>query len=189
MKSNQEQMERVGRYLSGQATDEEAQQLEASLFKNPQLRTALLSGQVVVRVPENAIGFELDSPAARVVDLGTEFAINVGPNLETDLQVFEGAVAATGARSGFPSRMEAGTASRFNLEATSLPLKLEFANGSTYYRWHNVMASSQDCTHAERWQTQSLANHGNQAVRHRVWNRGSDRSQSNDRVWPWVASA
>jgi len=253
MKSKQEQMELVGRYLSGQATVEEAQQLEASLLENPQLRTdflayarldsalpivavvkeievpeataklrgvhrlvlvaaaimlivsaglfwfrqapdelavlgtitrvhaaemrgehprlvagqpvraerwnlasgiveitlkngvtlvlegpselelfspmraALLSGQVVVRVPEKAIGFELDSPAARVVDLGTEFAINVGPNLETDVQVFEGAVVATAARSGFPKRMEVGTALRFNMEATSEPLKLEFS--------------------------------------------------------------
>ena len=91
------------------------------------MRAALLSGQVVVRVPEKAIGFELGSPAARVVDLGTEFAIKVGPNLQTDVQVFEGAVVATGARSGFPSRMEAGTASRFNLEATSEPLKIEFS--------------------------------------------------------------
>lgn len=61
------------------------------------------------------------------VDLGTEFTIKVGPNLQTDVQVFEGAVVATGARSGFPSRMEAGTASRFSLEATLVPLKLEFS--------------------------------------------------------------
>ncbi len=91
------------------------------------MRASMLSGQVVVRVPEKAIGFELDSPAARVVDLGTEFAIKVGPDLQTDVQVFEGTVVATGARSGFSSRMEAGTASRFNLEATSAPLELEFS--------------------------------------------------------------
>jgi hypothetical protein len=98
---------------------------ELELFSS--MRAAMQSGQVVVRVPEKAIGFELNSPAASVVDLGTEFAIKVGPDLETDVQVFEGAVVATGARSGFPSRMEAGTASRFNLEATSAPLKLEFS--------------------------------------------------------------
>jgi hypothetical protein len=91
------------------------------------MRAAMQSGQVVVRVPEQAIGFVLDSPAARIVDQGTEFAVKVGPDLETDVQVFEGAVVATPARSGFSSRMEAGTASRFNLNTTSAPLKLEFS--------------------------------------------------------------
>ncbi len=91
------------------------------------MRAAMQSGQVVVRVPEKAIGFELDSPAARIVDQGTEFAVKVGPDLETDVQVFEGAVVATPVRSGFSSRMEAGTASRFNMNATSAPLKLEFS--------------------------------------------------------------
>ncbi|MFN7565032.1 MAG: hypothetical protein ACK5TH_24915, partial [Prosthecobacter sp.] len=61
------------------------------------MRALLHSGQVVVRVPQNAIGFQMDAASARVVDLGTEFAMKAGPGLETDVQVFEGVVEASAA--------------------------------------------------------------------------------------------
>ncbi len=81
------------------------------------MRAALRSGQAVVRVPENAKGFQLETPAANVEDLGTEFGVKVGPGLSTDVQVYEGVVVTTAnsvASSGsFPQRITAGNAARF----------------------------------------------------------------------------
>jgi hypothetical protein len=90
------------------------------------MRALLHSGQVVVRVPQNAIGFQMDAASARVVDLGTEFAMKAGPGLETDVQVFEGVVEASAARGGFASRIEAGRAARFT-PAASVPKELTYS--------------------------------------------------------------
>jgi hypothetical protein len=90
------------------------------------MRALLHSGQVVVRVPQNAIGFQMDAASARVVDLGTEFAMKAGPGLETDVQVFEGVVEASAARGGFASRIEAGHAARFTPTA-SVPKELAYS--------------------------------------------------------------
>lgn len=49
-------------------------------------------GRVSVRVPEKAVGFTLDSPGGRVVDLGTAFGVHVGDSGETQTEVFEGKV-------------------------------------------------------------------------------------------------
>jgi hypothetical protein len=77
------------------------------------MRALLHAGQVVVRVPQNAIGFQMDAPSVRVVDFGTEFAVKTGPALVTDVQVFEGVVEASPSQGGFSSRLEAGRAARF----------------------------------------------------------------------------
>jgi ferric-dicitrate binding protein FerR (iron transport regulator) len=52
-------------------------------------------GRVVAYVPEQARGFSVDTPRARVVDLGTEFGVVVAESGVTDVQVFEGEVVAT----------------------------------------------------------------------------------------------
>jgi hypothetical protein len=49
-------------------------------------------GRVSVRVPERAIGFALDSPGGRVVDLGTAFGVHVDEGGDTQTEVFEGKV-------------------------------------------------------------------------------------------------
>jgi hypothetical protein len=94
------------------------------------MRTLLHSGQVVVRVPRNAVGFQMDAPSVRVVDLGTEFAVKTGPALVTDVQVFEGSVEASPSQGGFSKRLGAGQAARFTptaLSARELPyLKSRF---------------------------------------------------------------
>jgi hypothetical protein len=94
------------------------------------MRTLLHSGQVVARVPRNAVGFQMDAPSVRVVDLGTEFAVKTGPALVTDVQVFEGVVEASPAQGGFSKRLEAGQAARFlpaAMSAKELPyLKSRF---------------------------------------------------------------
>ena len=52
-------------------------------------------GRVTARVPEPAIGFELQSPQGKVVDLGTEFGVAVGDDGATDVYVFKGEVVTT----------------------------------------------------------------------------------------------
>lgn len=52
----------------------------------------LYEGQIAVHVPQNAIGFQVDTPQAEVVDLGTEFGLHVDPHGESQLHVFSGEV-------------------------------------------------------------------------------------------------
>lgn len=52
----------------------------------------LHKGKAAVDVPEKAIGFTLDSPGGRVIDLGTSFGVAVGDDGTTETQVFEGKV-------------------------------------------------------------------------------------------------
>ena len=52
-------------------------------------------GRVTARVPEPAIGFELQSPQGKVIDLGTEFGVAVGEDGATEVAVFEGKVETT----------------------------------------------------------------------------------------------
>ncbi|HBV62297.1 MAG TPA: hypothetical protein DEF45_04675 [Rhodopirellula sp.] len=55
-------------------------------------RTRLHQGVLTVHVPGTAIGFEIETPAMGVVDLGTAFGLAVGVDGETDVCVFEGEV-------------------------------------------------------------------------------------------------
>jgi len=56
--------------------------------------SVLNAGRVVARVPPTAVGYVIDTPKARVVDLGTEFGVCVEPDHETIVQVFAGTVVA-----------------------------------------------------------------------------------------------
>lgn len=60
------------------------------------------SGQCSVYAPPGAEGFQVQTPAAEVVDLGTRFTVNVSVNGETDLLVVDGEATVTGTDS--PSR-------------------------------------------------------------------------------------
>jgi hypothetical protein len=57
-------------------------------------KATLLAGKLVATVPLNAIGFTLETPTARIVDLGTEFAAEVGAEQKTEIHVFKGTVIA-----------------------------------------------------------------------------------------------
>jgi len=52
----------------------------------------LLLGQAVVNVPDRARGFVLNTPEAAVVDLGTEFAVDVAEDASTQVEVVDGEV-------------------------------------------------------------------------------------------------
>jgi hypothetical protein len=67
----------------------------------------LQQGLVTVRVPGLTKGFALDTPAKRVVDLGTAFGVKVDPSGKTSVAVFEGEIEIGG---DAPHRHLAGTA-------------------------------------------------------------------------------
>ena len=96
-----------------------------------ELEAFLHAGNVVVRMPEGMKGFRLDTATTDVLDLGTEFAVKAGAGFVTDVQVYEGAVIASGKSpepaGRFPKRLEAGQAARFSPQAAAEPKSLPFA--------------------------------------------------------------
>ncbi len=54
------------------------------------------TGRVTAEVPKAAHGFAVTGPSCRVVDLGTEFGVDVGPDGRTDVAVFRGSVSLNG---------------------------------------------------------------------------------------------
>jgi hypothetical protein len=88
-------------------------------------------GVAVVRGPAGVADFDLETPTARVVGRGGEFAAKVDPSLTTDVQVYSGEVVAAGvAKSGsgqFPLRIAAGEAVRFSSQSQSAPERIEYA--------------------------------------------------------------
>lgn len=50
------------------------------------------SGSVAIRVPPAAVGFTVETPIARIVDLGTQFDVDVGDAGQTETRVRTGAV-------------------------------------------------------------------------------------------------
>ncbi|VAX37453.1 hypothetical protein MNBD_PLANCTO02-1240, partial [hydrothermal vent metagenome] len=50
----------------------------------------LLTGKLVANVPTSGIGFQVDTPRGRVVDLGTTFSVHATKDLNTIVQVFRG---------------------------------------------------------------------------------------------------
>lgn len=91
----------------------------------------LHAGSAVVRVPKGMSGFRLDTTSTDVLDLGTEFAVRVMPDRATDVQVYDGAVVATGklgaAESRFPQRLEMGQAARFSPSPERPPQTIPYA--------------------------------------------------------------
>ncbi|MCG8450709.1 MAG: FecR family protein [Pirellulales bacterium] len=64
----------------------------AKLAVSSNMHVVASYGTVRCRVGPNAHGFELETPKSRVVDLGTEFGVNISPKGDTDVVVFEGEV-------------------------------------------------------------------------------------------------
>ncbi len=54
----------------------------------------LVSGSLQARADEGTIGLVVSTPNGRIVDIGTEFVVSVGPDNSTDVQVIEGMVEA-----------------------------------------------------------------------------------------------
>jgi len=97
----------------------------------------LSRGKLHARVPQQAVGFALDAPGVRLIDLGTEFRVDVdappsmrgepasGANKSVvDVRVLDGAVEAQRAGAA-PLRIAAGESLRFREDAAAEPLPAE----------------------------------------------------------------
>jgi ferric-dicitrate binding protein FerR (iron transport regulator) len=95
-----------------------------------EMRAVLRDGSVVVKVPKGMSGFRVETGAAEVLDLGTEFAVRASGGQLTDVQVYEGAVvasqSATASGKAFPHRIEAGVAARFEAGKTGDPEPISY---------------------------------------------------------------
>ncbi|MEL7497438.1 MAG: FecR domain-containing protein [Planctomycetota bacterium] len=83
----------------------------------------LSSGNLVARIPEEAIGFTIETDKAEVVDLGTEFGLSVGDGGQTEVHVIEGLVEVferkgSSERSSKSIRIEEGQAIRMKVDAS-----------------------------------------------------------------------
>lgn len=77
----------------------------------------LKSGNLVARIPDEALGFVVTSPQSEVVDLGTEFGLSVSQQGLTDVHVIDGLVEVLPAdtdRSASGVMLSEGQARRFN---------------------------------------------------------------------------
>jgi ferric-dicitrate binding protein FerR (iron transport regulator) len=84
----------------------------------------LQRGRLSARVPEAAIGFIVETPTAKVVDLGTEFGVTAGEN-DSEVHVFEGEVLVKTANEPDPLRLRENRASRID-QATGTPTGVDF---------------------------------------------------------------
>ncbi len=76
------------------------------------------TGALVARVPTAAIGFQVSTPQAQLVDLGTEFGVAVALSGHTDVQVRQGRIALTTMVVREPAVLVAGEARRIEQAGT-----------------------------------------------------------------------
>jgi hypothetical protein len=77
---------------------------------------SLRAGKLVARVPKEAIGFMVETPTAEIVDLGTEFGVEVNTAGDSEVHVFKGSVEARATGLGSrPLRLFADESVRINV--------------------------------------------------------------------------
>lgn len=101
----------------------------ATIHLESVLRARLERGRVVAHVPPEGRGFTVETPRARLIDLGTEFGVGIFENGETEVQVFLGEVIAeckdtTGATQSH--RLEAGKAVAIARDVAGAPQAIPF---------------------------------------------------------------
>lgn len=77
-------------------------------------------GQLVAYVPEGAEGLRVSTPAAEIIDLGTEFGVTADKDGTSGVIVFDGEVelAATGGLNAGPQKVSAGLARRIDRDGS-----------------------------------------------------------------------
>ncbi len=137
-------------------------------------RFALATGRLLVRVPHEAIGFTVATPRTDVIDLGTEFGVDVQPDGQTEVHVTNGAVAlsrvqAGGAEAGgaegqaedrpAPLVLKAGQAVRISADQRVEPAKLgtaDFSSLSAVIQQPVRPAPDRDAVVLEHWDPERL---------------------------------
>lgn len=85
----------------------------------------LQQGKLVARVPKNAIGFRIDTPSSEIIDLGTEFGVNVSQNGESQVHVIEGEIKARSNKLQSYQHVKKDQALAFNLQHEVAKIKSE----------------------------------------------------------------
>ncbi|PAW68872.1 MAG: hypothetical protein B9S34_00760 [Opitutia bacterium Tous-C1TDCM] len=76
----------------------------------------LAEGNVSARVPENAVGFTVDTPSGAIVDLGTEFGVSAGAQ-SSEVHVFKGEVLVRNQQEPDSLRLAENRASRIDRQS------------------------------------------------------------------------
>lgn len=84
----------------------------AALRLDSATAATILHGKVVFRADETAAMFDLHTPSSTLLDLGTEYAVVVGPQGE-EIHVFDGEVQRTAVGSAATEHLQAGEARRY----------------------------------------------------------------------------
>lgn len=95
-------------------------QAPAVLTLHSSSRVSLSEGVLSAYVPEGAEGFVVDTPAGRVLDLGTEFGVEVIGEDRVEVQVMTGRVVASLPGQGATRTMRAGDAAQMNTAAARI---------------------------------------------------------------------
>jgi hypothetical protein len=114
-------------------------------------RATLKSGKIVANVPPQAIGFMIETPQAKIVDLGTEFGVSVDERGATETQVFNGTVEIETLDKETPSARQdkqrqtlvAGEAARIDIHAKVPYVKTAVAKPDQFKRRLSSSASKQ----------------------------------------------
>jgi hypothetical protein len=123
---------------------------------------SLLSGKLTAEVPRAGHGFTVKCPDATVVDLGTEFGINLHGDGSTDVDVFKGTItlapgtpqAADAGAASHPLTLTAGSARQVSVDQTVTPIA---SNAGGYVRRDDFeqMLGAPDSQSLVRWRVYS----------------------------------
>ncbi|KMT66956.1 LamG-like jellyroll fold domain-containing protein [Catenovulum maritimum] len=76
----------------------------------------LEKGKLVAKVPPQAIGFRVDTPSSEIIDLGTEFAVDVNEQGESQVHVLDGEVKARASKQQAFKMLKKDQALAFSLD-------------------------------------------------------------------------
>ncbi|MEM1296842.1 MAG: LamG-like jellyroll fold domain-containing protein [Verrucomicrobiota bacterium] len=91
----------------------------ASFRVDSALKLTLWQGRLSATVPPEGAGFTVETPAAEVIDFGTEFAVEVAADRSSEVHVFDGSVDVKplGGPETEPVRLETNAATRIEYES------------------------------------------------------------------------
>ncbi|MEM9016332.1 MAG: LamG-like jellyroll fold domain-containing protein [Verrucomicrobiota bacterium] len=92
------------------------------------LKMSLSQGRLSATVPPEGVGFTVETPAAEIIDFGTEFAIEVASDRSSEVHVFDGAVDVKplGNEKVVPVRLVTNDATRVEFES-NVPMGIPLA--------------------------------------------------------------
>jgi hypothetical protein len=111
---------------------------------------SLQQGKIVATVGRDAIGFVVNTPQGKILDLGTEFGIRVDPVGQSQVHVFQGEVVLYPTNDGSRLNVSQGSAKSVGQDGEVMDIPLQTAafvrademsskllahTGNSYYRW------------------------------------------------------